>query len=243
MRQDAVRSLPLADELAVVFARMSGLLLSEETLATALGLIGTLVQEVTPGAVGAGVSIVDAAGRRSSGSTDRRVERADALQYELDEGPCLAAAEERSLVRVDDLRADPRWPRWAAAAAALGLRSSLSAPMVAGDRTLGALKVYGDEPGVFSDRAAQLVTLAAAQAALLVTHVTARERARRASDELRATLSGRDLVNTAKGVLMARHGVGEEAALALLVSRAGTETGSVLETARAVVEAAVRRRR
>ena len=243
VHRDAARSLPLADELSVVFARMSGLLLSEETVATAVGLLGSLVQETVPGAVGAGASIVDAAGRRSSGSTDPRVERADELQYELDEGPCLAAAAGRTLVHVDDLATDPRWPRWAAVARDLGLLSVMSAPLVAGDRTLGALKVYGAEAGAFTVRDAQVLSLSAAQAALLVAHVTARERARRASDELRQAMAARDVVSTAKGVLMGRHGIGEETALAMLLSRSAGEGGTLRQAARAVVDSAVRRLR
>ncbi|MEX5720351.1 GAF and ANTAR domain-containing protein [Geodermatophilus maliterrae] len=243
MHQDVNRSLPLADELSVVFARMSGLLLSEETVATAVGLLSSLTQETVRGAVGAGVSIVDDSGRRSSGSTDSRVEHADGLQYELDEGPCLAATARRTLVRADDLADEPRWPRWAAAAAELGLLSAMSAPMVAGDRVLGALKVYGAEPGAFTDQDAQVLTLSAAQAALLVTHVMTRERSRRASDELRQALSSRDLVSTAKGVLMARHGVGEETALTMLLSRSGGEGVPLRQAARSVIDSAVRRRR
>ena len=114
-RHDPERDLPLADELSAVSARVAGLLLSEETVTTALGLVSSLALDTVPGAVGAGISIVDERGRRSSGSTDARVEQADALQYELDEGPCLAASAGRRLVRVDDLAADRRWPRWAAA--------------------------------------------------------------------------------------------------------------------------------
>ena len=207
VHRDAARSLPLADELSVVFARMSGLLLSEETVATAVGLLGSLVQETVPGAVGAGASIVDAAGRRSSGSTD------------------------------------PRWPRWAATVRDLGLLSVMSAPLVAGDRTLGALKVYGAEAGAFTVRDAQVLSLSAAQAALLVAHVTARERARRASDELRQAMAARDVVSTAKGVLMGRHGIGEETALAMLLSRSAGEGGTLRQAARAVVDSAVRRLR
>src|SRR4051794_13504968 len=222
---------------------MSGLLLSEETVATALGLISSLIQETVPGAVGAGASIVDASGRRSSGSADRRVERADALQYEFDEGPCLAATAGRTLVRADDLTAEPRWPRWAAAATDLGLLSALSAPLVAGDRALGALKVYGAAAGAFTTHAAQVLTLSAAQAALLVTHVTARERARRASEDLRQAMAARDVVSTAKGVLMGRHGIGEETALAMLLSRSGGDAGTLRQAARAVVDSAVRRLR
>jgi hypothetical protein len=69
--------LPLTDELAAVFARMTGLLLSEDTVAAALGLLSSLAQEAIPGASGAGVSIIDEQHRRSSGSTDERVLQAD----------------------------------------------------------------------------------------------------------------------------------------------------------------------
>jgi GAF domain-containing protein len=171
------------------------------------------------------------------------VERADELQYELDEGPCLAATAGRTLVRVDDLSADPRWPRWAAGARDLGLLSTLSAPLVAGDRVLGAMKVYGAGPGAFTPHDAQVLTLSAAQAALLVSHVTAREQARRASDDLRQAMAARDVVSMAKGVLMGRHGIGEETALVMLLSRSGGGAGTLRQAARAVVESAVRRLR
>ena len=45
--------IPLADELAGVFARMSGLLLSEDTVATSLDLLGALAHETVPGSSGA----------------------------------------------------------------------------------------------------------------------------------------------------------------------------------------------
>jgi GAF domain-containing protein len=239
----AVPDLPLADELSAISARVSGLLLSEETVATALGLVSSMALDTVPRAVGAGVSIIDERGRRSSGSTDARVERADALQYELDQGPCLAAAAGRQLVRVDDLTTDRRWPRWAAAAAPLGLLAAMSAPLVAGDTALGALKVYAAQPGSFDAHSERLLTLAAAQAAILVANAQTRERAQRQSGELRAAVRSRDLVSTAKGVVMARHGVPEDVAFTMLVSRSYEEGGTLADVARAVVDSAVRRRR
>src|SRR4051812_13385811 len=184
---------------------MSGLLLSEETVATALGLIGSLAVDTVPGAVGAGVTLVDARGRRrTSGATDQRVEQADRLQYELDQGPCLAAAAARQVIRLDDIEGDRRWPRWSAAVAPLGLRAALSAPLVAGDEGLGAIKVYADAPGTFGPRAEHLLTMFATQAAILVANVQSFERAHRVSDDLRTTVRGRDVVSMAKGMLMAR---------------------------------------
>src|SRR4051812_50047683 len=95
-----VQGLPLADELAAVFARMSGLLMSEETTSTAVNLVTALAREAIPGAVGAGVTLVDdRGGKTTSGASDPVVEKADSMQYEVDEGPGLTAGGQRALVR------------------------------------------------------------------------------------------------------------------------------------------------
>jgi GAF domain-containing protein len=239
----ASRDLPLADELAGIFARMSGLLLSEETVETALGVLSSLAQETVSRSTGAGVSIMERRRRRSSGSTDSRVQAADALQYEFDEGPCLEAASNREVVRSDDLTEDPRWPRWTAAAVDLGLRSVLSAPLVAGDRSMGAIKVYAEQTHAFDEHSAQLLTLFSAQAAVLVANLQHQERAQRLSGGMREAFRTRDLLCTAKGVLMGRHAVDEATAFGMLLARAQDDGATVAQAARAVVDSAVRRRR
>lgn len=242
--QHHLPDLPLADELSAVSARMAGVLLSEETVATALRLISSLAMETVPGSVGAGATVLGPSGQpRTSGATNTLVEQADRLQYELDEGPCLAATAARQVMRIDDLATDRRWPRWAAAAAPLGLRSTLSAPLIAGSTALGALKVYADRPGTFDARSEQLLSMFSAQAAILVANVQSYEQAQRLSDELRQTVASRDLVCTARGVLMAREGVDVDTAFGLLVARAQAAGTTLHETARAVVDSAVRRRR
>jgi GAF domain-containing protein len=237
------QALPLTDELAGVFARMSGLLLTEDTVERALGVLSSLAQETVPGSSGAGVSILDGRRRVSWGSTDARVEEADALQYQLDEGPCLTAATTRELVRIDDLSTDARWPRWAVAALPLGLHAAMSAPLVAGNVSLGAIKVYADHSGTFDVRGEQLLSLIAAQSAFLVANVQSAERARRLSDGMREAFRSRDAVNVAKGILMARSNLDEETALALLLRRAAQDGTTLADAARALVDATVRRRR
>jgi transcriptional regulator with GAF, ATPase, and Fis domain len=236
-------ALPLTDELAGVFARMSGLLLTEETVGTSLGLLGALAHETVPGSCGAGVSVMEGGRRTSSGSTDERVRAADALQYELEEGPCLTAAAQRELVVVEDVARDERWPRWAAAVRPLGLGAALSAPLVAGDTTLGAIKVYADHPGAFDARSAQRLALFAAQAALLVANMQTSARAERLSDGMRRAVRDRDVIGVAKGVLMGRHGMDEDAAQRMLVARSQEQQVPLAEAARKVLESAVRRRR
>ena len=82
-----------------------------------------------------------------------------------------------------------------------------------------------------------------AQAAILVANAQAHERAQRLSDGLRGAVRDRDVVSLAKGVLMARHGIDEDAAFGMLLSRSVQEATSLRETARAVAGSAVRRRR
>ena len=235
--------IPLADELAGVFARMSGLLLSEDTVATSLDLLGALAHETVAGSCGAGVSLIEGGRRTSAGSTDERVREADGLQYELDEGPCLTATATRELVAIEDLEHERRWPRWTAAVRPLGLRASLSTPLVAGNDTLGAIKVYADHPRAFDSRSTQLLVLFSAQASLLVANVQTAERARRLSDGMRQAMRSRDLVGMAKGVLMGRHGIDEDASLRMLMGRSQQKGVALVEAARTVVDSAGRPRR
>lgn len=62
----------------------------------------------------------------SRAATSELPQRIDALQHDLGEGPCLDAVWERGTVVVDDLADEPRWPRFAPAAASEGVRSMLS---------------------------------------------------------------------------------------------------------------------
>jgi GAF domain-containing protein len=232
------------DELSAVFARMSELLLSDETVDSAVRLVTGLAAETLTGSIGAGVSLLDEAGRReTTGASNELVVRADELQYELGEGPCLAAWAGRVLVRVDDTAVSTRWPRWARAAERLGLRASLSAPLVAGDRALGAIKVYATRPVAYDAAADHRLTMFAAQAAVFLGNAQSADAARRYSEELVDTLRSRDTISTAKGIVMAREGVDEDTAMAILVSRAQHSSRTLRETAQGLVRSTVRPRR
>jgi GAF domain-containing protein len=236
--------LPLAGELAAVFASMSGLLLSTETVGTALELVTALVGEAVPNADGVGVTLLDEhGGRVTAAATDPLVSRVDGLQYELDEGPCLAAWDLRVLTRVDDLTREDRWPRWAPAAADTGVRAVLSVPLVAGEEGLGAMKIYSRRTGVFGDREEHLLTMFAAHAAMLLANVRSDADARRVSDDLRDSMRARDLVNMAKGVLMAREEVDERTAFLLLTGMVRDQGRPLRDVAHSVAGTTVRRRR
>ena len=64
----------------------------------------------------------------------------DQAQYDAGVGPCLSAACGEQVVRVDDLAAGTRWPRFRAAGREVGVGSSLSIPLlIDDDDVFGAL--------------------------------------------------------------------------------------------------------
>jgi GAF domain-containing protein len=233
----------LADELAAVFARLSGLLVTQETVQTSLQLVAALADETIPDSAGAGVTLVDESGaRKSAAATAPRVVEADQIQYDLDQGPCLTAWRDGVVVRVGDTATDSRFPLWARAAHDLGLRSSLSAPLVAGHQTLGAIKVYSTQSGAFADQSQRLLPMFASQAAVLLANVQAYESARQVTDQLREALKSRDVISTAKGIIMVRDRVTDEDAFRILVSLASRENRKLRDVAQDMVTAVQRRR-
>lgn len=206
--------LPLAEELTAVFARATKLLLTEETVAHALRLITDAATAAIPGAMGAGVSLINGSGlRQTTAASDDVVAAADALQYALGEGPCITAWASGETVLVEDLVLDRRWKRWAPAAASLGISSSVSCPLLSGDLALGAVKVYSNGGPFAGSGMVRLTELFAEQATLFIIHSHAREAARTLSDRLQESLAQRDTISMARGLLMARNGTDDDAAL------------------------------
>jgi len=228
--------LPLDGELAAVAARMSGLLLSRETVDPVLELIVSLVDTTITAAAGVGVTLVDTdGGFVTTSASDPLVREADALQYELGEGPCMAALSGCSPQRIDDVATERRWRRWCAAVAGSGLRSVVTAPMVTEDGCHGAIKIYATAPGAFGPVDERTLVSFADRAAVLVANARASERAGRFSERFKDTLRDRDLIAMAKGFLMGRDGLGEDVAFDRLLSLARAHGASPAEAAARLV--------
>jgi GAF domain-containing protein len=192
-----------ADELAGIFASLSGLLLTQQTVDTALADITSLAVDTLAGSSGSGVSLLDSAGKRiTSAATDPLVAQLDALQYQLNDGPCLAAWREQAVMRSGDLANEKRWQTWPSSALELGLRSVLSAPLTTADRSLGAMKVYSTVADAYGENDEKLLRRFADHAAIFVGNLQTAQAAEHVSELLKETLNSRDVIATARGIVM-----------------------------------------
>ncbi|WNV77205.1 GAF domain-containing protein [Geodermatophilus sp. DSM 44513] len=220
-----------SEQLAATLVQMAGLVLSQETVRSAVELVTALASATAPGSAGAAVTLVDEHGTRTMAATTELAARADALQYSLDEGPCLTAARTGRIVRVDDAVGDRRWPAWNEAVTHLGIRSTLSAPLVSATATIGAIKLYALQPARFDEHAEQVMVLFARQAAILLAATQDLTSARALSRRLADALTDRDVIGQATGVLQARGLPDREAAFARLAAAAERSGRPVREVA------------
>jgi GAF domain-containing protein len=169
MTLTAVRPPRVADELGELALRMSAVLMNDHTAGSAVKILTSLSLNAVPNAIGAGVTLVGTDGARTSvAATSDTVLEADALQYHLNEGPCLDACLQAASVLVADLRLDRRWPTWTKALRPLNIGSLMSTPLVASGRVQGAVKIYCDSPGPFDEQTTSSFEELACTVALLL---------------------------------------------------------------------------
>lgn len=177
---------------------------------TLLAAIVAAAVAIVPGAEEGSISVV--LGRRrvvSEASTGDLPRQVDALQEELQQGPCLDAAYRQQTVRVTEMATEHRWPLFASRAAAAGAASMLSLQLYVEGDDLGALNLYARRPGAFTDESEQVGLLVAAHAA--IAYVGARKEV-----QLTNALINRDLIGQAKGILMERYQITSDRAFLLL---------------------------
>jgi GAF domain-containing protein len=162
----------------------------------------------------------------------------EALQEQFGEGPCVDAFLEDNPVLADDLGADLRWPSVGPLAAGHGVRAVLGVPIDLREGPVGTLNVYAAQPHRCDDSdvagiQAYTRVIASLLRAAVQAHVTGK-----AATQLQHALDHRSLIEQAKGVLMERRGLDQQAAFELLRSRARSSRRRLDDVARQTVEGA-----
>jgi GAF domain-containing protein len=190
-------------------------------------IVSTAVAMLSPARY-AGLTVVSRGELVPRASTGEPPLLLDHLQQKLGDGPCISAAKHQCIVRIEDTRADLRWPEFNVAAARLGVRSMLCVPLWIDERGLGALSLYADKAAAFNDLHERVAILLATFAALALAE------AQRA-DQMHDALRNRDIIGQAKGILLDRHGITADAAFSVLSRVSQAENLKVAEIARRFV--------
>ena len=183
---------------------------AEPDLQHVLEAIVASATDTVPGAEQAGVSLREGKLLQTVASTSDLTKRINNIEHELDEGPCLQALLDHRSYRIDDISQDTRWPQFAAAAAAHGVRSMLGYKLFTSGRSLGTLDLYSSKLNAFDGDSEVIGELFAAHAAIALIGSTEQAEWHRA-------LSSRDTIGMAKGILMQRERLTDNQAFKLLV--------------------------
>ena len=83
--------------------------------------------------------------------SDETAARMEGIQQEIQDGPCLTAMRTGQIASVEDTTMGGQWAEFGARAAAEGVGSSLSVPLAACNRQVGALNLYAPGAGAFCE--------------------------------------------------------------------------------------------
>ncbi len=206
----------------------------DRTLLPLLQRVADLAVDQLDGCDMAGVTLVRGERPTTAVFTEVEAPEIDRAQYETGRGPCVAAYRTGEILRIDDTLTDDRWPEFAASAAAHGVRSTLSLPLLTGDSILGALNLYSRATSAF-DGNEQIVTVFVAHAATSLANSHDYWAAQMLSEQLQEALESRAVIEQAKGILIAERGCDPDEAFDVLRVRSQRENRKLRDVAGGIV--------
>jgi GAF domain-containing protein len=187
-------------------------------------------KELIPGVDVAGVLLVGNGNTHETlAPTSDLMFKLDELQMTTGEGPCLKAALNEVVVRIDDFRDEARFPNYSPEVVRLGVLSTLSFKLYAAGRTAGALNLFGYEPTTWDSEAETIGMVLAAHAAAAIL-------ASREGEQLQSALTTRDRIGQAKGIIMERFKIDDVHAFGMLRQLSQDTNTKLVEVAERVID-------
>ena len=195
-----------------------------------LGLVLSAAVDTSPATDLAGVLLLEGRGTITSpATTDAVVNELDQVQADHTEGPCVDSIYDHELVVVVDF-ADhlDRWPHFARRALDLDVHSSLSFQLYSEGRSAASLNLFSRRANAFGEEDRIFGSLFANQAGLAL-------RGAQRAAQLDRAVASRDVIGTAKGILIERFGIGEDEAFQRLVRSSQDTNIKLVDVARWLV--------
>jgi GAF domain-containing protein len=213
---------------------------NDGTLGDTLLRVSQMACEVTP-AKYAGITMLVEGSAKTAVFTHPDAPEIDEAQYRTGEGPCMYAFRDLQIYRIDSTLEDARWPEFAQLAAAHGIHSTLSVPLAARGKNLGALNLYSETVGAFTEAHERSLLRFADQASIALANAQVYWDARQLSENLSQAIESRETISQAVGILIAIGGRSPDDAFQILVSASQRENRKVREIAQEIVNRTIER--
>ena len=138
------------------------------------------------------------------------------FQLQTEQGPCLDCYHTGAPVTVPDLARAGRWPRFTAAAAEVGFAAVHALPMRLRTDIIGALNLFGAEPGALAPDKLRIGQAMADVATIGLLQQRAIRDRDVVTQQLQNALNSRILIEQAKGVLAERLRISMEDAFTIM---------------------------
>ncbi len=198
------------------------------------GLAG-LASGLLPGGLSCGVALESDGKPMTASCSDDVASQVDEVQFLLGEGPCPDALRQQQAVCVADTATATAWPGFAPLAASYGVRSCLCLPLVSDRSTIGALSLYATRPHVFGAAEIRVAAEFAGHAASALAVASRLAAYTALTDQLRASLASRAIIDQALGVIMARERCSQAEAFTILRNASQRRNVKLREVARWIV--------
>ena len=197
---------------------------------TVLGELTQASVGAMPSAEHAGITLASRNGTvRTAAATGLYPSLLDEIQQRHQEGPCLSAAWEHHVIRIDDMAHENRWPAYCRDAIETPIRSVISYQLFADRNNMGALNFYAEAPHAFDEEAVEMGLILATHTALAWSMV-------RRDEQFRSALASRDIIGQAKGMIMERFKIDAVQAFELLKRLSQSSNTGLATVARHLVE-------
>jgi GAF domain-containing protein len=190
---------------------------------------------------GAGLMLADAEHHlRNVAVSDDRLGHLEELQVRHQEGPCIAAFDDKELVGAENLAEDGRWPRFSEAAVGRGVHAVLASPLPYNQDAVGVVAVLSEKPHPWSAEGELALLAFTDLAALLIASMMQGEEQSELAAQLQVALNSRAVIEQAKGVLIGQQGLSARGAYEQLRAQARAERRKLLAVSADVVRHAAR---
>ena len=159
----------------------------------------------------------------------------ESLQEQFGEGPCVDAFLTDAPVLAGDMGADPRWPSVGPLAARHGVHAVLGVPVDLRDGPVGTLNVYAAQPHHWDEADVAGIQAYTRVIASLLRAAVRAHLSGKAATQLQHALDHRSVIEQAKGVIMQRRGIDQQAAFDVLRRHARATRRRLDEVARETI--------